>query len=179
MKTESNKQFPVIEYITPNWGWRIYFNKSIINRTDPFTNIDSIFYCADFVDIKQFTKAYLIDELKKNGYNESIANDILSGKLDHNGVIYLSANTRDELISDIQNVFTYYNGETEYSCHGCSIHYIGDIPIENADPVTGEITITMVGKQHANIYVPDEFDETKFTTRLPVAPDNPYNVAAV
>ena len=93
--------------------------------------------------------------------------------------IYLAATTKAKLIADIKKVFADYAGETEFSIEGGGIHYIGDIPIETIDPATGEITITMVGKQHANIYVPDEFDETKFTTRLPVAPDNPYNVAAL
>ena len=93
--------------------------------------------------------------------------------------IYLAATTKTKLIADIKKVFADYAGETEYPIEGGGIHYIGDIPIETTDPTTGEITITMVGKQHANIYVPDGFDETKFTTRLPVAPDNPYNVAAL
>ena len=92
--------------------------------------------------------------------------------------IYLAAITKAKLIADIKNVFEDYDGETEFSIDGGGIHYIGDIPIETVDPDTGEVTTTMRGKEHANIYVQDDFDESVFETRLIDAPENPYNKLA-
>ena len=93
--------------------------------------------------------------------------------------IYLAATTRTKLIADIKKGFADYAGEIEFPIEGGGIHYIGDIPIETADPDTGEVTVTWVGKQHANIYVPDGFDESIFETRLINTPENPYNKVAV
>ena len=93
--------------------------------------------------------------------------------------IYLAATTSTELIADIKKVFVNYAGETEFSFEGGGIHLIGDIPIENVDPETGEVTITWVGKQHANIYAPDEFDESVFETRMSEPPAKPVNKLAL
>ena len=93
--------------------------------------------------------------------------------------IYLCCESLDCLIADIQRVFPKYDGETDFPLESGGIHYIGDIPIETVNPDTGEVTFTWVGKQHANIYVPDGFDESIFQTRMPEVPEKPVNKLAL
>jgi len=95
--------------------------------------------------------------------------------------IYLADETVENLIRDIKGVFPDYEGQSDYPVLGeGGIRLIGDILVPVFDPQTGErIGETWVGKQHANIYVPEDFDETVFQTRMPEPPKNPVNRLAV
>jgi hypothetical protein len=89
--------------------------------------------------------------------------------------IYLKANTKEELIADIQKVLPKYNGEIEFGNGEIFGHYIGDLMLtppvlnENFEVITPAV---MAGFEHANLLVPDEFDESIFETNV-VAPNNP------
>lgn len=90
--------------------------------------------------------------------------------------VYLACDTTECLINDIRKEFPGYNGEQEYkTAEGC-VHLIGDIP-EAYDEAGNPVS--WVGKQHANIYVPEDFDATVFRTRMPEPPDNPVNRLAI
>ena len=94
--------------------------------------------------------------------------------------IYLASPTFSALIADIQQVAPDYAGESDYSIEGGGIHFIGDIPINTYNEETGElISSVSSGKVHANIYVPDSFDESIFQTRMPEPPKNPINKLAL
>ena len=90
--------------------------------------------------------------------------------------IYLCCESIECLIADIQKVFPDYHGETDFSFEGGGIHLIGDIVLttdEEGNP------LTWVGKQHANIYVSDGFDESVFETRMLEVPEKPVNKLAL
>ena len=90
--------------------------------------------------------------------------------------IYLASPTKATLITDIRKVAPDYNGETDYSIDGGGIHFIGDIPVNTYDEETGELISSVPsGVEHANVYVPDDFDETIFETRMSFPPKNPVN----
>jgi hypothetical protein len=80
-------------------------------------------------------------------------------------IIYLKASTKDELISDIQKVLPEYNGEIEFGNGEMFGHYIGDLMLvppvlnENREIITPAL---MAGFEHANLLVPDDFDESIF-----------------
>ena len=94
--------------------------------------------------------------------------------------IYLACESLECLIADIQQIAPDYNGESDYSIVGGGIHYIGDIPVNTYDEETGElISSVSSGKVHANVFVPDGFDESIFQTRMPGAPNNPVNKLAL
>jgi len=90
--------------------------------------------------------------------------------------IYLKANTQEELIEDIANVVSIpkaegnvpYNGDIEFSngiIHG---HYIGKI-VDTYNKETNEFTY--LDGYHANLLVPDDFDDSVFKTKI----NNPQN----
>lgn len=89
--------------------------------------------------------------------------------------IYLACQSTECLIADVRKVFTQYAGETEYSNEIGAIHLIGDIYEVDTE---GNI-VNNVGKQHANVYVQDEFDETIFETRMLKPPGSPVNRLAI
>ena len=88
-------------------------------------------------------------------------------------IIYLKSSTKALLIADIARVFENYNGEIEFSngiIHG---HYIGKIA-KSTNQETGEVTEWLDG-YHANILVPNDFDESIFETRVIPPPENPVH----
>ena len=89
--------------------------------------------------------------------------------------IYLASTTKATLITDIRKVAPDYNCESDYSIEGGGIHYIGDILVNTYDETGELISSVSSGKFHANIYVPDSFDESIFQTRMKESPENPYN----
>ena len=94
--------------------------------------------------------------------------------------IYLADPSLSAILADIKQVAPDYNGESDYSIIGGGIHYIGDIPVNTYDEDTGELISSISsGKVHANIYVPDSFDESVFQTRMPEPPKNPVNKLAL
>lgn len=93
--------------------------------------------------------------------------------------VYLCCESLECLIADIQRAFPDYQGEADFSIEGGGIHLIGDIAIETLDPDTGEVTVSWVGKQHANIFVPDWFDESVFQTQMTEPPAKPVNKIAL
>ncbi|MFA6261073.1 MAG: hypothetical protein WC760_06375 [Bacteroidia bacterium] len=91
--------------------------------------------------------------------------------------IYLKAETKSAIVTDLKKVFTKYAGETEYNQDGMAIHFIGDIEIssavfnENRELVTDAV---LIGAQHANIEMPEGFDASIFETAIP-KPNNPIH----
>lgn len=87
--------------------------------------------------------------------------------------IYLKSTTKPGLISDIAKVIEDYSGETEFSngiIHG---HFIGQIPkVTNLE--TGEV-IEWVNGYHANLLIPDDYDESSFETLVIPPPANPVH----
>lgn len=87
--------------------------------------------------------------------------------------IYLKSSTKSALISDMSKVIENYSGEIEFSdgiIHG---HFIGKIPkVKNSE--TGEI-LEWVNGFHANLLVPDDFDESIFETLVIPPPNNPVH----
>jgi hypothetical protein len=91
--------------------------------------------------------------------------------------IYLKG-TKTAILNDIKNIFPTYNGEIEWGYEGISIHWIGDIML--IPPVTdGYRTIitpaTYVGAEHVNMLVPDNFDDSVFTTKTAI-PNSPSHM---
>lgn len=98
--------------------------------------------------------------------------------------IYLKASNKEDIVSDIQKWLPVeqtklgqigYFGQTEYSSNGIHVHYIGDILINQPTFNSfGEIVTEPVfsGFYHANVLVPDDFDDTIFTTKID-QPNNP------
>lgn len=89
--------------------------------------------------------------------------------------IYLACNTLECLIEDIRRAFPDYAGEIEYSHETGALHLIGDIPTEFDKE---GLPTAWVGQQHANVYVPDGFNESIFKTIRP-APKSPVNKLAL
>jgi hypothetical protein len=89
--------------------------------------------------------------------------------------IFLRSNTKEDLVADIKQVCLNYNGETEFEQGYIFIHYIGDIestPAVLNEDMTIIIPAVMVGKYHANLYVPNDFDTSILNTEItnPVTP---------
>lgn len=95
--------------------------------------------------------------------------------------IYLKSSTKAGLIADIAKVISVettdgiklYKGEIEFSngiIHG---HWIGQIP-KSINQETGEV-IDWIDGFHANLLVPDEFDESIFNSLVIPPPDNPIH----
>ena len=81
--------------------------------------------------------------------------------------IYLRAYKLADLIEDIKQVISNYQGEVEYEKNGIYCHYIGDIAITDATYDDDGALITaavMVGAYHANLFVPEDFDTSIFNT---------------
>lgn len=93
---------------------------------------------------------------------------------------YLKAATKEELILDIQKVLPKYTGEIEFGNGEIFGHYIGDLMInppvlnENLEVITPAV---MAGFEHANLLVPDDFDETIFENLLeqPIHPKHKFS----
>jgi hypothetical protein len=86
--------------------------------------------------------------------------------------IYLKSSKKNTLISDINQVIENYNGEIEFSngiIHG---HYIGKIPKTKNE--LGEVTEWLNGF-HANLLVPNDFDESIFASLVIPTPENPVH----
>jgi hypothetical protein len=86
--------------------------------------------------------------------------------------IYLKSSKKNTLISDINQVIENYNGEIEFSngiIHG---HYIGKI--HKTKNELGEVTEWLNGF-HANLLVPNDFDESIFVSLVIPAPENPVH----
>ena len=159
MKIESDNTIQDLFCLKKNRTWRVCFNHSIDSRFDEVTGTQRTIYIADYVDINKISKPALQSALQKEGYDVAIADLIFAGESSMKSVIYLAANDLGVLISDIQKVFPEYQGETDFSFEGGGIHLIGDIVLttdEEGNP------LTWVGTQHANIYVPDGFDQYVF-----------------
>jgi hypothetical protein len=87
-------------------------------------------------------------------------------------IIYLKSTKKSTLISDISKVIEGYKGEVEFSngiIHG---HWIGEIP-KTTDEF-GKVTEWVEG-YHANILVPDDFNESILKTRVIPPPINPVH----
>jgi len=87
--------------------------------------------------------------------------------------IYLKSTTKTALIADIAQVIEGYNGEIEFSNGTVHGHWIGQIPNET-DPETGEV-ISWINGFHANLLVPEEFDETIFESLVIPPPKQPVH----
>jgi len=91
--------------------------------------------------------------------------------------IYLKG-TQTELLNDIKSIFPTYKGEMEWGYEGISIHWIGDITLtypiidENYNIIT---PATYVGAEHVNILVPEDFDDSVFTTKT-TTPNSPSHM---
>lgn len=89
--------------------------------------------------------------------------------------IYLKSSIKENLIKDIQKVLPKYAGEIEFGNGEIFGHYIGDLMLtppvldENLEVITPAV---LAGFEHANLLVPDEFDETIFETNVE-APHHP------
>jgi len=87
--------------------------------------------------------------------------------------IYLKSSTKSGLIADIAKVIEDYSGEIEFSNGIIHCHFIGQIPkVTNLE--TGEV-IEWVNGYHANLLIPDDFDESIFETLVIPPPDNPVH----
>lgn len=87
--------------------------------------------------------------------------------------LYLKSTTKTALIADIASVIEGYQGEVEFSNGTIHGHWIGKIPA-TTDPETGEV-LTWKEGFHANILVPDDFDESILTTMVIPPPSNPVH----
>ena len=86
--------------------------------------------------------------------------------------IYLKSTTKTALIADIAQVIEGYNGEIEFSNGNVHGHWIGKIPNET-NPETGEV-ISWINGYHANLLVPQDFDETILKT-IVTPPNSPIH----
>jgi hypothetical protein len=75
--------------------------------------------------------------------------------------LYLRAETKEELVEDIKQLFPNYNGETDYSDGTNHLHYIGDIVIQDAVlNDKGEVIEQPIfaGNQYCNILLNQTFE---------------------
>lgn len=87
--------------------------------------------------------------------------------------VYLKSSTKSVLISDIAKVIENYSGEIEFNNDYIHGHFIGKIPkLKNSE--TGEV-IEWISGFHANLLVPDDFDESIFETLIIPPPNNPVH----
>jgi hypothetical protein len=75
--------------------------------------------------------------------------------------IYLKSTTKSALIADIASIIEGYSGETEFGNGTVFGHWIG--------------TITNSVGYHANLLVPDDFNESIFETLVIPPPNNPVH----
>lgn len=87
--------------------------------------------------------------------------------------LYLKSTTKSALIADIASLIEGYAGEIEFSNGTIHGHLIGKVPA-TFDPETGEV-LTWKEGYHANILVPDDFDESILTTLVIPPPSNPVH----
>ena len=87
--------------------------------------------------------------------------------------LYLKSTTKTALIADIASIIEGYSGEIEFSNGTIHGHLIGKVPA-TFDPETGEV-LTWKEGYHANILVPDDFDESILTTLVIPPPSNPVH----
>lgn len=86
--------------------------------------------------------------------------------------LYLKSSTKSALIADIASVVEGYSGDIEFSNGTIHGHWIGKIPA-TTDPETGEVLTWKTG-WHANLLVPEDFDETQLRT-ITASPDTPVH----
>jgi hypothetical protein len=102
--------------------------------------------------------------------------------------LYLRADTKEELVKDIIQLFPDYNGETDYSDGTNHLHYIGDIAIQDAViDEKGKIIKQPIfsGKQHCDILLNQIFENeeekenflSQFKTIMP-KPNTPKHLFA-
>ena len=85
--------------------------------------------------------------------------------------LYLKSTTKTALIADIASIIEGYSGEIEFSNGTIHGHLIGKIPATfNED---GSVDTWKTG-WHANLLVPEDFDETQLNT-ITAAPDTPVH----
>jgi len=87
--------------------------------------------------------------------------------------LYLKSTTKTALIADIATLIEGYAGEIEFSNGTIHGHWIGKVPA-TFDTETGEV-LTWKEGYHANILVPDDFDESILTTLVIPPPSNPVH----
>ena len=87
--------------------------------------------------------------------------------------LYLKSSTKTAIIADIATLIEGYAGEIEFSNGTIHGHLIGKVPA-TFDPETGEV-LTWKEGYHANILVPDDFDESILTTLVIPPPSNPVH----
>ena len=87
--------------------------------------------------------------------------------------IYLKSSTKTALIADIAQVIEGYSGEIEFSNGTIHGHWIGKIPA-TFNQETGEVLTWKTG-WHANLLVPEGFDESVLTTLVIPPPSNPVH----
>lgn len=91
--------------------------------------------------------------------------------------IYLKSKVFSQLVDDIRKVIPDYIDEIESEDNGIYCHYIGDIVETNAtfnQDLTLNTPAVMVGAFHANLLVPETFDDSIFTTKIS-KPNNPVH----
>ena len=86
--------------------------------------------------------------------------------------LYLKSSTKTALIADIASIIEGYSGEIEFSNGTIHGHWIGKIPA-TFDTETGEV-LTWKEGYHANLLVPEDFDETQLST-ITAQPDTPVH----
>lgn len=89
--------------------------------------------------------------------------------------IYLKASSQAKLIADISKAVEEYKGEVEFSNGIIHCHYIGQIP-DSINPLDGQV-LSWVDGYHANLLVPDDFDESILTTVVE-EPSSPVHMFA-
>jgi len=86
--------------------------------------------------------------------------------------LYLKSTTKTALIADIASIIEGYSGEIEFSNGTIHGHLIGKIPATfNED---GSVETWKTG-WHANLLVPEGFDESVLTTLVIPPPSNPVH----
>lgn len=86
--------------------------------------------------------------------------------------LYLKSASSNGLIADIANVIEGYTGDIEFSNGTIHGHYIGQIP-DTFDPENVEV-LTWKDGYHANLLVPEGFDESQLTT-IATPPSTPVH----
>jgi hypothetical protein len=91
--------------------------------------------------------------------------------------IYLKSKVFLQLADDIRKAIPNYIDEIESEDHGIYCHYIGDVvkvPATFKEDLSIDTPAIMVGAYHANLLVPEDFDNSIFTTQIP-KPNNPVH----
>jgi len=68
MKTESNVNIPITEYMTPMGPWRFYYNHSTLEREE-MDGKKTTMHTADFVEVTEINKENVVSELIRTRYS--------------------------------------------------------------------------------------------------------------